>query len=177
MRKIDSAGVRYGKLTGICQVESVKKRTMWKFRCDCGNEKVLQAKHVRDGRTTSCGCDTKEKRQAIIARNPVMMSGQGFRSHGLSKTPTYFIWKSMKARCYRQTDKDFHHYGGQGVKVCDAWRKSFMAFYLDMGEAPEGLTLDRINPFGDYEPGNCRWATWSEQNLNKRSKYAGNPVA
>lgn len=94
------------------------------------------------------------------------------RSHGMSKTSTYKSWKNMKERCYLKTRKDFHLYGGRGIAVCDRWFSSFESFLADMGERPDGASLDRVDANGNYEPGNCKWATRSEQRLNQRSVQA-----
>lgn len=87
--------------------------------------------------------------------------------HGLRETPTYRSWTSMISRCGNPNNVSWAHYGGRGITICDAWR-TFLGFLADMGERPEGKTLDRINNDGNYEPGNCRWATASEQSRNRR---------
>ena len=84
-------------------------------------------------------------------------------------TGAYRSWKAMFSRCYAPRNVNYKYYGGIGIVVCDRWRK-FENFYADIGDRPEGKTLDRINPYGNYEPSNCRWATVSEQNLNKRKQ-------
>jgi hypothetical protein len=86
----------------------------------------------------------------------------------MSKTPTWFSWFSMRQRCYLKTMKCYPRYGGRGITVCDRWRDSFENFLADMGERPEGTTLDRIDATGNYEPSNCRWATDWEQRANRR---------
>ena len=90
---------------------------------------------------------------------------------GNRRSPTYNSWRMMIARCYLTTQHNYPNYGGRGISVCDRWR-SFLHFLEDMGERPEGKTLDRINPDGNYEPGNCRWATTKEQAQNKRPRAA-----
>jgi hypothetical protein len=105
------------------------------------------------------------------------------RTHGMTRTAdgiqskTYGRWSRMKQRCYNRKDPEYVHYGGRGVKVCDRWWV-FENFYADMGECPKGKSLDRYpNQDGNYEPGNCRWATPKEQNENKRVGVQPTPIA
>lgn len=94
------------------------------------------------------------------------------KTHGMSSSRTYKSWDSAKQRCYNPNDVRYAAYGGLGVIMCEPWRKDFTAFLEAMGERPPGKTLDRYpNPYGNYEPGNCRWATIFEQRANRRSKH------
>jgi hypothetical protein len=91
------------------------------------------------------------------------------RKHGMSKTKVYRSWCHMKARCLSPTDKKFRRYGGRGIIVCDRWMSSFENFYADMGPCPVGMTLDRKDNDGNYEPENCRWADYRTQRRNSSS--------
>ena len=127
---------------------------VWPCRCDCGNLTKVRGDHLKNKNTSSCGCK---------ARNCIG------KTHGLTGSRTYRIWAQMKNRCLNSSNKDYKYYGARGITVCERWR-TFENFLEDMGEAPHELTLDRHpNPGGDYEPGNCRWATMKEQNRNRRS--------
>lgn len=166
--KENVTGKKYGRLTAISRLEPRNKRTFWLWRCDCGTEKAINLPHVKAGKIVSCGCylsevlksDEHAARCSVAAKMP--------RSHGLSSIPEYFVWKTMRQRCNNPNQHDYRWYGALGVSVCERW-DSFEAFYEDMGPAG-GLTLDRIDPAGNYEPENCRWATWEVQRENKRKR-------
>lgn len=122
-------------------------------RCVCGAERDVGIGGLRTGTSTSCGCQN-------FARH---------RKHGLIACPEYTIWRQLKQRCSNPKDRAFKNYGGRGIHVCAKWRTSFTAFLADVGPRPDPkLTLDRINNDGNYEPGNVRWATRSQQMLNTR---------
>lgn len=93
---------------------------------------------------------------------------RNYEKHGFSGSSEYQTWKSMKARCCNLNDLNHKDYGARGITVCQRWRDSFMAFYEDMGPRPNGMTLERINNDGNYEPGNCKWVTWKKQLRNTR---------
>lgn len=123
-------------------------------RCGCGTERAVAAQALKAGKSKGCGCDHRELCKARAR-------------HGLTGTRTHVIWQHMIGRCTNPRGAEWRYYGGRGIKICDRWR-TFENFLADMGEAPAGLSIDRINNDGDYEPGNCRWATAIQQCRNTR---------
>ena len=130
----------------------------WLCLCDCGKKYEATGTHIKQGRSTHCGCLTQVKRK------------ESWKTHRMTGTKEHRAWCSMRSRCYSELDKDFFRYGGRGIKVCDKWINSFETFFLDMGFAPtKHHSLDRIDVNGNYDPTNCRWATYKEQASNKRN--------
>ena len=160
--KINIAGMTFGRLTVLYRVGQHKKYgVMWKCTCSCGNETVAGTCNLRGGKTKSCGCLRTEARS---------ISGKNNKKHGHAvsgvTSQTYKSWRSMMSRCYQETNISFKYYGMKGISVCDRWH-DFANFVADMGERPDGKSIDRINLSGNYEPINCRWATQKEQQNNR----------
>lgn len=147
----DLTGQVFGKLTAVSLDGRIRRGAAWLCRCECGNFKTVSTIHLRSGGTVSCGCHRS-------------------RQGRLSSLPEYKCWKAMMSRCYHAHNEYYHYYGGRGISVAERWH-SFPLFLEDMGPRPNpSLTLDRIDVNGDYEPGNCRWATWLQQQRNRRGQ-------
>lgn len=152
-------GERYGRLTVIAVAVGRRKVVT---RCECGKEKKIFLDNARRGLTTSCGCGHRD----ILVELKTIHS----ETSGHTKTPEYVAWDNMKQRCLNQNRDQYEDYGGRGIEVCARWLHSFENFLADIGRRPSPKhTLDRYpDNDGNYEPGNVRWATRSEQSRNRR---------
>ena len=152
----DLTGKRFGRLVARTFHDTISTGARWICNCDCGNTSIVTANNLRAKQTISCGCYRRET------------TSKRFRVHGKRWTREYNVWLCAKNRCFNPRCKTYPDYGGRGIQMCDEWKHSFNAFLEHMGKCPEGMTLDRINNDGNYEPANCRWTTVQTQNNNQR---------
>ncbi|RTL03648.1 AP2/ERF family transcription factor [Candidatus Dependentiae bacterium] len=162
-RKVDIIGNVYGYLTVIDRAKSYSKDKKWDCICICGKTHGVTRQRLENGTTKSCGCMKK-----ALAREKSVKHG-GYRDG--KNTPEYQSYIAMMHRCYDDKRLGWDRYGGRGITVCDRWTlpspNGFLNFLEDMGERPIKFSLDRIDPDGNYEPSNCRWASRSTQGHNK----------
>jgi hypothetical protein len=162
---IDLIGQRFGRLVVTARADDMDRKPGWLCRCDCGNWKAVRGSDLRNGATQSCGCLRNDRVRAVITTH-------GGKSRS-GADPEYAVWAAMRQRCKHPNRPDFKYYGGRGISVCDQWQNSYATFRTDMGPRPSPRhTIDSIDTNGNYEPGNCRWATWSEQRRNTRDYIA-----
>lgn len=160
MSKVQSlVGQRFSRLTVLDDFKIQNNKTYWLCKCNCGNEKYVRADSLKDGSIQSCGCLMREVQKSCENKH---------KTHGLTKTKLHNVWGSMKRRCYNKNVSRYENYGGKGIKVCDEWQE-FLPFYewAIANGYQEGLTIERIDVNGNYEPSNCTWITMEEQAKNK----------
>ena len=154
------AGIKYGRLTAIKPVGKSKSgNALWECMCECGNVVTVNISNLKNGHTKSCGCLRDE-----------IITGNTYReTHNESRTRLYHIWQGMKQRCNDKNSPGYKWYGGRGISLHEPWANDYETFrkWAMANGYSEGVTIDRINPNGNYEPSNCRWATVKEQNRNK----------
>jgi hypothetical protein len=159
--RLDNTGQRFGRLTALAFLRATPQGdSLWLCQCDCGNTTHVRAGALRSGHIRSCGCLKIE------------MVRLSHLSHGQAGTKLYKVWSEMKRRCFNPHDTGYDFYGGRGITVSESWQQ-FQPFY-DWAMASgyrEGLTIDRIDNDGNYEPGNCRWIPMAAQQRNSRRNH------
>lgn len=162
-------GTKRNRLTIVARAEDSidkfgHKTRMLRVRCDCGVEKTIRSSNFYSDHLKSCGCLKREKASARRLKH-------GHARFGQPPSNTFSSWNDAKQRCFNSKHRSFHHYGGRGITMCDRWISSFGNFLADMGDCPPGLTIERHDVNGHYEPGNCRWAPKKDQTRNKRNSH------
>lgn len=163
-RLIDLTGKRFGRLVvlgyaGRERSRGGHSRSMWYCECDCGEPKTLSTGNLTSGNTRSCGCLKTDR------------NVEYFTTHGMSKTKLYSVWGTMKDRCYSPDSKGYQNYGGRGIEMCQSWKDSFKNFYewaIKSGYK-DGVTIERKDVNGNYEPDNCCWIPKADQSKNRRN--------
>lgn len=172
---LDRTGLVYGRLKVVCEAPRTSPgRVRWLCQCECGSEIEVNGSDFGANRTQSCGCLQKER----TAESGRLRAKHGHARKGSGNqrltTPEYKSWKAMLERIRNLNAPNYHLYGGRGITICERWQgeNGFNNFLSDMGERPEGMTLDRIDNDGNYEPSNCRWAVAKRQSNNRRNTPA-----
>jgi hypothetical protein len=156
---VDIAGQRFGRLVVTEFSGIVNGRAHWVCLCDCGKTEIINGKNLRRGLTKSCGCLQSERARANVL------------THNKHDSKVYHVYYGMKSRCLNTNNAAYNRYGGRGIVICDRWLESFENFYADMGDCPDGCSIDRIDNDAGYSPDNCRWVTVDIQNRNTRQNH------
>ncbi|MEW5569731.1 hypothetical protein [Rossellomorea marisflavi] len=155
-KRKDLTGNKYNRLTVISFSHMKGKHSYWNCKCTCGKDKTARSDCLKNDTVKSCGCLNREAKRT---------------THGLSKTKLYHVWAGMKDRCYNENSHGFTYYGSRGINVCEQWKNDYIEFHKWAFESgyKEGLTIERINVNGNYDPSNCKWITQEEQTRNMTS--------
>ena len=167
--KKDYTGRTFGRLIAVEYDKSVKGKSYWMCKCECGEMKSIALNSLTSGKTLSCGCLRNERVAAKCT------------THGMSKTRLHKEWRGIKYRCLNPNSTRYRYYGGRGIMICDEWKESFVSFmeWSNKNGYDDSLTIDRIDNNGNYEPNNCRWTTQLQQGHNRnlfsnnKSGYSG----
>lgn len=160
--KLDLTGFKFGRLEAISYINGSRKvKCKWLCFCDCGNEAVISTHNLTSGKTKSCGCISSE---LAVKRNT---------RHGMRHTKVYRTWAAIINRCRSEKSTGYHNYGGRGIDVCDRWL-DFSCFYSDMGDQPNGSSIERIDVDSGYSPDNCIWIDNFKQAANRRTPKNNN---
>lgn len=162
--RMDLAGKTFGRFTVVEYSHTNKHgKSMWKCKCECGNERIVSGSHLTSRHSLSCGCLKKE------------ITGERVRKHGMRSTRLYGVWLNIKNRCNNPKDDNYQYYGARGITICNEWSSDFTAFYdwamangYDENAKKGDCTIDRIDVNGNYEPSNCRWVGMKAQRANQR---------
>lgn len=165
--RMNLVGLKQGRLTVVAFAETRNARAYWQCICECGAETIVATTNLRENSrrpVRSCGCLRVDVAERM---------GRSTRTHGeaIAGTVEYRTWRNIRIRCQNENAPNWKWYGAMGVKVCDRWDESYEMFLADMGRRPSAdHSIDRYpDPYGDYEPGNCRWATPTQQRHNRRT--------